>query len=51
MLQDKGALFDRPYGYWAEMVYAKAPHYFSKLKQLKKEMDPQGILNPGKLGF
>jgi len=50
-LLDKGALFDRPYGDWAEMVYARAPGYAAKLKQLKQEMDPQGILNPGKLCF
>ena len=50
-LLDKGALFDRPYGDWAEMVYARAPEYAVKLKQIKHEMDPQGILNPGKLCF
>jgi glycolate oxidase len=50
-LMDSGALFDRPYGDWAEMVYARAPEYAAKLKQIKKEMDPQGILNPGKLCF
>ena len=50
-LLDKGALFDRPYGYWAEIVYARAPQYHAKLKQLKAEMDPLGILNPGRLGF
>lgn len=50
-LLDRGALFDRPYGAWAEMVYSRAPQYFKKLKQLKAEMDPPGILNPGRLGF
>ena len=50
-LLDKGALFDRPYGYWADMVYGRASQYLSKLKQIKAEMDPQGILNPGKLCF
>jgi hypothetical protein len=50
-LLDKGALFDRPYGDWAPMVYARAPEYALKLKQIKQEMDPQGILNPGKLCF
>jgi hypothetical protein len=48
-LLDKGALFDRPYGDWADMVYSRAPQYLSKIKQLKAEMDPKGILNPGKL--
>ncbi len=50
-LMDKGALFDRPYGDWADMVYSRAPQYALKLKQIKQEMDPKGILNPGKLGF
>jgi glycolate oxidase len=50
-LMDSGALFDRPYGDWARMVYARAPEYAAKLKQIKHEMDPQGILNPGKLCF
>lgn len=50
-LADCGALFDRPYGDWAQMAYARAPEYALKLKQIKREMDPQGILNPGKLCF
>ena len=50
-LMDRGALFDRPYGAWAEMVYARAPQYAQKLRQIKAEMDPQGILNPGRLCF
>jgi len=50
-LSDRGALFDRPYGDWASLVYARAPEYAAKLKQIKQEMDPQGILNPGKLCF
>ena len=50
-LMDSGALFDRPYGDWAAMVYDRAPEYAVKLNQLKQEMDPQGILNPGKLCF
>jgi len=50
-LLDSGALFDRPYGDWAAMVYARAPEYALKLKQIKQEMDPLGILNPGKLCF
>ncbi len=50
-LLDRGVLFDRPYGAWAEMVYAQAPGYHKKLSQLKSEMDPQGILNPGRLCF
>jgi FAD/FMN-containing dehydrogenase len=48
---DRNALFDRPYGDWAKMAYARLPQYALKLKQIKNEMDPQGILNPGKLCF
>jgi len=47
----KGALFDRPYGAWAEMIYPRAGTYTTKLKQIKKELDPNNIMNPGKLCF
>jgi FAD/FMN-containing dehydrogenase len=47
----EGAYFDRPYGPWAEMVYRRAGTYTEKLKELKRELDPKGILNPGKLCF
>jgi len=50
-LLEAGALFDRPYGAWAEMVYARAPAYFAKLQAIKTAMDPQNILNPGRLGL
>lgn len=48
---DEGAFFDRPYGAWADMVYSRAGTYTHKLKQLKKELDPNNILNPGRLCF
>lgn len=50
-LIDEGAFFDRPYGPWAEMVYSRAGVYTEKLKQIKKELDPNNIMNPGKLCF
>ncbi len=50
-LINQGAYFDRPYGPWADMVYQRAGHYTTKLKEIKQELDPQGILNPGKLCF
>lgn len=50
-LINHGAYFDRPYGAWSEMVYQRAGNYTTKLRELKKELDPQGILNPGKLCF
>ncbi|MBW1823708.1 MAG: FAD-binding oxidoreductase [Deltaproteobacteria bacterium] len=49
VLMNEGAFFDRPYGAWAEMVYQRCEVYARKLKELKAELDPQGILNPGKL--
>ncbi len=50
-LINEGAFFDRPYGAWADMVYQRCGVYTRKLKELKAELDPQGILNPGKLCF
>jgi FAD/FMN-containing dehydrogenase len=50
-LIEKGAFFDPPYGIWAEMMYQRAGTYTDYLKKLKKELDPQGIMNPGKLCF
>ena len=50
-LIDEGAFFDRPYGAWADMIYSRAGTYTHKLKQLKKELDPNNILNPGHLCF
>jgi hypothetical protein len=50
-LMNSGAVFDRPYGAWAEMVYRRAGTYTEKLKQVKAEIDAAGIMNPGKLCF
>ena len=50
-LIDAGAYFDRPYGPWSEMVYSRAVTYSEKLKGVKKEIDPNNIMNPGKLNL
>jgi len=40
----EGAFFDRPYPLWAK-------NYHSKVKGIKKVVDPKNIMNPGKLAF
>lgn len=46
-----GALFATPYGPWSDMVYRRAPAYTGVLKTVKDALDPNHILNPGKLCF
>ncbi|MFC1841048.1 FAD-linked oxidase C-terminal domain-containing protein, partial [Thermodesulfobacteriota bacterium] len=46
-----GAVFTRPYGDLAPIVYDKAASYASALKRLKKTFDPNNIMNPGNLCF
>lgn len=50
-LIEAGAFFDRPYGPWADMVFSRAGTYTQKLKELKKALDPNNVMNPGKLCF
>ena len=50
-LISNGALFDRPYGPWADMTYKRTGNYTRKLQELKQELDPHNIMNPGKLCF
>jgi FAD/FMN-containing dehydrogenase len=51
ILFDQGALFTRPYGEWAKMVYDRANGYAVTLKRVKKLFDPNNIMNPGNLCF
>lgn len=32
-------------------MYGRAPNYHSKLTGIKRMMDPNNIMNPGKLAF
>ena len=47
----KGAFFYRIYGPWADMVYPRTGTLHETLKRIKRTLDPNSILNPGKLGF
>jgi len=51
VLVDNGAFFDRPYGPWAKIMYSQAGTYAEYLKKLKRQLDPNNIMNPGKLCF
>jgi hypothetical protein len=51
LLLDSGALFTRPYGVVANLVYERAGNYTATLKKLKALYDPANILAPGKLCF
>jgi FAD/FMN-containing dehydrogenase len=50
-LLSNGAVFTRPYGELAPIVYEKAATYAMTLKRLKKLFDPNNIMNPGNLCF
>jgi FAD/FMN-containing dehydrogenase len=48
---DMGGFFSRPYGPIADMVYQRATDYAAELKKIKKLMDPNNIMAPGRLCF
>jgi hypothetical protein len=50
-LIDNGAFFSRPYGPLANMVYDRAASYTTALKKVKRWLDPNNIMAPGKLCF
>ena len=47
----QGAYFSRPYGAWADLVYSRDAAARMALRTVKRIVDPQNILNPGKLCF
>lgn len=51
VLVGDGAFFDRPYGKWASVVYSRAGNYSEYLRRIKTELDPNNVMNPGKLCF
>ena len=48
---DMGGFFNRPYGLWSELAYARCPDTVAALRKVKSIFDPNGIMNPGKLCF
>jgi hypothetical protein len=46
-----GAVFTRAYGGWAEMVNSRNAVQFQASKMIKETLDPNNIMNPGKLGL
>lgn len=47
----EGAYFSRPYGMWADLVYGRDASATRVLRTVKKIVDPNNVLNPGKLCF
>jgi FAD/FMN-containing dehydrogenase len=47
----EGAVFTRPYGDLAPIVFDKASGYVAALKRVKDVFDPNNIMNPGNLCF
>jgi FAD/FMN-containing dehydrogenase len=46
-----GSLFTRAYGKWADMVNGRNAIHYQTAKKIKDYLDPNNIMNPGKLGF
>ena len=50
-VMNAGAFFYRPYYNWAEMIYSRSGYTHETIKKLKKILDPNRTLNPGKLNL
>lgn len=46
-----GGVIDRPDGILANVIYSKIPQYHDYLGMIKNMLDPNNILNPGKLAL
>lgn len=50
-LMDGGAFFSRPFGPWYELPFDRCPDTAMLLGKIGKMLDPEGILNPGKIPY
>ncbi len=48
-LSDKGAFFDRPHGPLGRKIYTSIENHLPVLKHIKNMLDPDNILNPGRI--
>jgi hypothetical protein len=50
-LMTAGAFFYRPYYDWAETIYSRTGYVHEVIRTLKGILDPNRILNPGRLNL
>ena len=50
-VMNAGAFFYRPYYDWADMIYSRSGYTFETIKKLKKIVDPNRTLNPGRINL
>lgn len=50
-LLDNGAFFSRPYDAWVDTIYERDATTMVSLRKIKEIVDPNNIMNPGKLCF
>jgi FAD/FMN-containing dehydrogenase len=48
-IADEGAFFDRPHGSLGRKIYTSIPNHLPVLKHIKGFLDPENVLNPGRI--
>ncbi|MEM1646085.1 MAG: FAD-binding oxidoreductase [Ignisphaera sp.] len=46
-----GAFYSRPYGVLAKIMYSRTQNYYEVLMKLRRTIDPNNIMNPGRLNI